>query len=170
MRATWGNKQAPQTFFNNFLYSRKYPLVRLTQHHWKPCIPQFCKRHNFATIRAVTRSSREREVWDSNLGPVKSDAVLPAARHSCDISSKVAVLPGRNDAEMGPANSLHALRNAASKMKDSIWFWFDCQPVAPNPKTWLQLQELVDLCYQYWPTVRLFWCNKITKSKVANDT
>ena len=34
--------------------------------------------------------------------------VLPAARHRCDISSKGAVLPGRNDAEMSPANSLHA--------------------------------------------------------------
>ena len=38
----------------------------------------------------------------------KSDRVLPTARHHCDISSKGAVLPGRNDAEMGPANSLHA--------------------------------------------------------------
>ena len=59
--------------------------------------------------RAVTRSSLEREVWGSNLGPVKSDTVLPTARHRCDISSKEAVLPGRNDAEMGPANSLLAL-------------------------------------------------------------
>ena len=40
--------------------------------------------------------------------PVKSNAVLPMARHCCDISSKGAVLPGRNDVEMGPANSLHA--------------------------------------------------------------
>ena len=58
--------------------------------------------------RAVTRSSLEREVRGSNLGPVKSDTVLPTARHRCNISSKGAVLPGRNDAEMGPANSLHA--------------------------------------------------------------
>ena len=28
--------------------------------------------------------------------------------HRCKISSKRAALPGRNDAEMGPANSLHA--------------------------------------------------------------
>ena len=33
--------------------------------------------------------------------------MLPTARHRCDISSK-AVLPGRNDAEMGPGNSIHA--------------------------------------------------------------
>ena len=39
--------------------------------------------------------------------PVKSDTVLPTARDRCDISSKGAVLPWRNDAEMGPANSLH---------------------------------------------------------------
>ena len=39
---------------------------------------------------------------------VKSDSVLPEARHHCGISSKEVVLLGRNDAEMGPANSLHA--------------------------------------------------------------
>ena len=34
--------------------------------------------------------------------------MLPTARHHCDISSKEAALFGRNDAEMGPVNSLHA--------------------------------------------------------------
>ena len=61
-------------------------------------------------IEFVTRSSistLEWKVCGSNLGPVKSDAVLPTARQRCNISSKGAVLPGRNDAEMGPANSLH---------------------------------------------------------------
>ena len=58
--------------------------------------------------RAVTRSSLLREVWGSNLGPLKSDTVLSTIRHRCDISLKEAVLPGGNDAEMGPANSLHA--------------------------------------------------------------
>ena len=58
---------------------------------------------------AVTRSSLEREVWGSNLRTVKSDTSLPTARHRCDISSKETVLPGRNDAEKGPVNSLHAL-------------------------------------------------------------
>ena len=43
-----------------------------------------------------------------DLGPVKLDTVLPTARHGCDISSKGAILPWRNDEEMGPANSLHA--------------------------------------------------------------
>ena len=54
------------------------------------------------------RSSLEWEIRGSNLGPVKSDTVLPTARHRCDISSKEAVFPGCNDAETGPANSLHA--------------------------------------------------------------
>ena len=53
--------------------------------------------------------SLEREFQGSNLGPVKSDTVLPTAHHCCDISLKGAVLPGRNGMEMGPANSLHAL-------------------------------------------------------------
>ena len=57
---------------------------------------------------AKMRLSLEREVCGSNFGSVKSDTVLPKARHRCDISSNGAVLPERNDAEMGPANSLHA--------------------------------------------------------------
>ena len=59
-------------------------------------------------VERLTPSSLEREVRGSNLGPVKSNTMLPTARHRCDISSKGAVLPGRNDAETGPANSLHA--------------------------------------------------------------
>ena len=57
--------------------------------------------------QAVTHSSLEREVRGSNFEPVKSYTVLPTIRHRCDISSKEAVLPGRNDAEIGPVNSLH---------------------------------------------------------------
>ena len=65
-------------------------------------------RSNQPAGRAVTRSSLKREVWGLNLDPVTSNRVLPTARHRCDNSSKEAVLAGRNDAEMGPANSLHA--------------------------------------------------------------
>ena len=43
-----------------------------------------------------------------NLGPVKTNTVLPTACHRCDISLKGAVLPGRNEAEVGPVNSLDA--------------------------------------------------------------
>ena len=53
--------------------------------------------------------SLEREVLGSNLGHVKSDTPLPTARHHCNILSKGAVLPGRNDTDMAPANLLHAL-------------------------------------------------------------
>ena len=35
--------------------------------------------------------------------------MLPTASHHCDVFSKGTVLPRRNDAEMGPANLLHAL-------------------------------------------------------------
>ena len=53
-------------------------------------------------------SSLEREVSSSNLGPVKSDTVLPSTRHRCEISSNKALLPVHNGAELGPANSLYA--------------------------------------------------------------
>ena len=43
--------------------------------------------------RAVTRSSLKRGVIGSNLGPVKSDIVVPTARHHCSIFLKGAVLP-----------------------------------------------------------------------------
>ena len=41
MRTTQGNKQVPQISFRNSPYSRKYVLIRLTLHHWQPCILQF---------------------------------------------------------------------------------------------------------------------------------
>ena len=52
--------------------------------------------------------SLEQDILGSHFGPVKSDTALPTARHHCDILSKRAVLLGRNDAEMGPANLLQA--------------------------------------------------------------
>ena len=39
---------------------------------------------------------------------MKSRTFLPTVRHRCNISSKGAMLPGRNDAEIGPVNSLNA--------------------------------------------------------------
>ena len=59
--------------------------------------------------RAVKRSSVEMEAWGSNLGPVKSNAVFvtndsPPLRHFFERSC---VASRRNDAEMGPANSLY---------------------------------------------------------------
>ena len=67
---------------------------------------QKIKSQQFRPVgQAVTRSSLERGVLGSNLGPIKLDTVLSKARHCCNISSKGAVLPMRNDARMGPANS-----------------------------------------------------------------
>ena len=64
---------------------------------------------NFSLVgRGVTRSFLERGVGGSNLRPVKSDIVLPMARHRCNISLKKAVLSGCNDAEIDHVNSLHA--------------------------------------------------------------
>ena len=54
------------------------------------------------------RLSLERQVRASNLGPIKSDTVLPTARHRSDTSSNGAASLGRNNAEVVPANSLHA--------------------------------------------------------------
>ena len=59
--------------------------------------------------RVGKRSSPKGEVLSSNLGPVKSNTMLPTARHRCDIFSWKVLLHGRNDTEMGPANLLHAM-------------------------------------------------------------
>ena len=59
---------------------------------------------------------------------IKSDTVFGTTRHRCEVSSKGAVLPGRNDAEMGPANSLHASayyskRNERFNLVDLKWLY-----------------------------------------------
>ena len=64
-------------------------------------------------------SPLKREVRGSNLYLVKSDTVLPLLSADA-ISSKVAILPGRNDAEMGPANSSRF--GAIQWVKWKIWF------------------------------------------------
>ena len=40
--------------------------------------------------------------------PIKLDTVLPRAHHCCDIFSKGAVSPYRNDAKLSPVNLIHA--------------------------------------------------------------
>ena len=40
-RTIWGNRELPQTFFHDFLYLRKYDLIRLTPYHCQPCIRNF---------------------------------------------------------------------------------------------------------------------------------
>ena len=46
--------------------------------------------------------------------------MLPTTRHRWGISSKEVVLAGRNDTEMGPANSLHALAQYSEYNEDLI--------------------------------------------------
>ena len=96
-------------------------------HQFQACLDSLL--YNRRVGRAVTRSSLEREVQSSNLGPVKSNTVSPTVRHCCCISSRRAVLP---------ANSLRASRNTANIIKDLILICFDT--VAENPAS----QQLVE--------------------------
>ena len=90
--------------------------------------------------RVVTCLSLEREVWDSNLGPVKSDTMLPTARHRCEISSKGAMLSTGAMTQKGAPPTRYTLRPiTASIMKDWIWwfhlwchFWMKRVCVEPN--------------------------------------
>ena len=71
--------------------------------------------------RAVTRSSLELLIGGSNLGPVKSDTVLPTARYHCDISLKGAVLlTGAMMRRWTPPTRYTLRRNTASIMKGLI--------------------------------------------------
>ena len=70
--------------------------------------------------RAVTRS--EEKVWVSNTRPVKLDIVLPMACHRCNVSSKGALLPWLNDAEMAQETRYTLGRNTTNIMKDLIRF------------------------------------------------
>ena len=75
---------------------------------------------------AVTRSSLEREVWSSNLGPVKSDTVLPTERRRCNISSNGAVFRmelcclGAMTLWWAPQTRYSLWPNTASMRKDLI--------------------------------------------------
>ena len=69
---------------------------------------KYQKITNCLVSRSVAHSSLDREVQGSNIGPVKSNTVLPTAHHRCHISLKEAVVPGPNDAEIGPSNLLQA--------------------------------------------------------------
>ena len=68
--------------------------------------------------RAETRSSLERKVWASNLGPVKTQR-LPTARHRFDIFSKEIVMPGAM-MRWAPQTRYTLRRITARTMKDLI--------------------------------------------------
>ena len=81
-------------------FSVLYKLVIILHHSEQRkarSLINFAGQFNRPVSRAVTRSSLQREVQG-----LTQDTALPTARHRCDISSKGAVLPARNDAEMGP--------------------------------------------------------------------
>ena len=72
--------------------------------------------------QAVTRSPREREILGSNLGPVKSNTMLPTTRHRCDIFSKEVVLPTGATTRKWALQTRYTLRhNTASMMKDLVF-------------------------------------------------
>ena len=81
------------------------------------------KRKICFTVWAVTRLSLKREVWTSNLRPIKSDTMLPTACHRCGISSKRApLLVGTMTRKWAPPIWWTLLRNIPNSiMKDLIF-------------------------------------------------
>ena len=100
---------------------------------------------------AMTRLSPEREVIFQILG--RSN--LAQCCHRCNISSKGAVLPGRNDAEMGPANSLHALA-WYSEYHERIRLFLS------RYVTYETYLENANLFWKYASAKNLFWDKKLT--------
>ena len=92
--------------------SHKNPAFRLQK--------KFIAFAQFAVGREAVRSSLEREVLGSNLGPVKLNAALPTVRHGCDIFSKEAALPGGNERKWAPQTSQTLRHIPASIMKELI--------------------------------------------------
>ena len=64
----------------------------------------------------------KREVQGANLGPVKSDPVLPTTRHRCNTSLKGGALPiGAMTRRWTPPTCYTLRRNTASKIKDLVF-------------------------------------------------
>ena len=86
--------------------------------------------------RSVTWLFLVREVWRSNLKPVKLDIVLPTARHCCDISSKRSfiALSGAMTRRWAPQACYMLWRNTANIMKDLIGLDYE-------KKEWLALKN-----------------------------
>ena len=78
---------------------------------------------NLQVGQAITSSFLDSEVWSLNLGPVKSDSVLPKARTRCDISSNGAVLHAGAMTRRWARPTRYTLQcNTVSIMKDVIGF------------------------------------------------
>ena len=79
----------------------------------------------------------EREVWGSNLGPVKSNTKLPTAPHHCNISSKGAVLPsGAMTQKWAPQTRYKLQRNTTNIMKDLICYLNHWVSTSIKSKNW----------------------------------
>ena len=68
----------------------------------------------------VTRSSLEREVWGSNLGPFKSVTELPTAHLRCDIFKGVVLPAGAMRLRWAPQIRYTLRHSTASTIKDLI--------------------------------------------------
>ena len=99
-------------------YSIRFSYLFLPMLVYVLNVGQYCRSRPVGRVEA--RSPLEREVWGSNLGPVKSNTVLATARLRCNISSKGAVLAGRNNAEMALQTRYTLGRSTSSTMKDLI--------------------------------------------------
>ena len=69
-------------------------------------VTEVAKFSSLPVARAVTDSGVGGLKFTSRTGQIGH--MVPTTRHRCNISSNGAVLPGRSDAGMGPANTLHA--------------------------------------------------------------
>ena len=76
---------------------RRYIFYQLLQHN---C---FCRTNEAGTGLSFLGGLR----FKSRTGQIGHSVANGLPCHCCNISLKVAVLPGRNDAEMGPASWLH---------------------------------------------------------------
>ena len=84
-------------------------MLRLHSEHFKLTT----KQRPVSSVVKISLSVLE--VWGSIPGPVKSDTVLPTARHRCDVSSELSCqVLSRGD---GPATCYALRRNIASTMK-----------------------------------------------------
>ena len=91
----------------DFAFSPRLIIVSQNLHFWVSCnnivMKYLSSTASWSSGNAFVSGAG---VWGSNLGPVKSNTVMPTARHRCGISLKGAVLLGSNDEEMSSANSL----------------------------------------------------------------
>ena len=103
---TWSNPGLP--FQLQTLYLLDYWSIDNGKFQNEVSLQYIMIQAPFIVGRAATRSSLEGNVWSSNFRPIKSDSVFKGSPPLQYFSGRSCVACRRNDAEMGPANSLHA--------------------------------------------------------------